>query len=519
LNLNYICEETSFKNTAMKTKAFHFWNIKSFQIKPTAVFLVLINLLSVVNLSASQLHIGTATADITPALPVALDGQFNIRIAHTAATPLTANVVALESRDGNRSLDMAIMVSCDLVGVPLDMIDIVRQDVHQQLPSLDVKKIFLNAIHTHTAPVVENAEDLAWGYPIPKTGVTQVDTYKTFFAKRVSDAIVKAWKYRQPGSVTWGLSHAVVGYNRRAVYADGTAQMYGKTNVPEIRNLEGYEDHNVNTLFFWNQAKKLIAVNIELACPAQEVENDTIVNADYWHPVRVALKKHYGADLCVLGWIGAAGDQSPHLMYRKDADDRMRKLRNLSRLEEISRRIVRAVDEAYESVKNDRHTDVQLIHKVETISLPEQQVTEAECAEAKVVSKEAADQIKSDPKTADNLLAKMKWYGGVVKRYENQKSNPQPQYQMELHALRIGDVAICTNEFELFTDYGIRIQSRSKALQTFVIQLAGPGTYLPTEKAVKGGSYSAIIESFLVGPEGGQVLVDRTVDLINSMWP
>jgi hypothetical protein len=197
----------------------------------------------------------------------------------------------------------------------------------------------------------------------------------------------------------------------------------------------------------------------------------------------------------------------------------MRKLRNLSRLDEISRRVVRAVDEAYEAVKDDRHTDVQLIHKVETLSLPLQLVTEAECIEAKAISKEAADKIKADPKAAVDVLAEMRWYGDVVKRFEKQKTEPKSKYDMELHVIRIGDVAICTNEFELFTDYGIRIQARSKALQTFVIQLAGSGTYLPTEKAVKGGSYSAIIESFLVGPEGGQILVDRTVDLINSMFP
>jgi hypothetical protein len=509
----------------MKTRTFRLLTIKSLQIKFIAGLLLLINSIYATNLCSSeskigesQLHIGTATSDITPALPVALDGQFNMRIAHSAATPLTANVVALESRDGSKSLDLAIMVSCDLVGIPADMLAMVRKEVHSQLPSLDVKKIFINAIHTHTAPVVANGDDLAWGYPIPKTGVTQVEAYKTFFAKRVADAIAQAWNRRQPGSVTWGLSHAVVGYNRRVVYADGKAQMYGKTNVPEIRNLEGYEDHNVNTLFFWNQAKKLIAVNIEIACPAQEVENDTIVNADYWHPVRLELRKRYGADLCVLGWIGAAGDQSPHLMYRKDADERMRRLRNLSRLEEISRRVVRAVDEAYEAVKDDPHTDVKLIHKVEMLTLPEQLVTEAECAEARTISKQAEDQIKANPKAAVDNLAKMKWYGGVVRRYEKQKTEPHPKYEMELHVLRIGDVAVCTNEFELFTDFGIRIQARSKALQTFVIQLTGAGTYLPTEKAVKGGSYSAIIESFDVGPEGGQILVDRTVELINSLW-
>ena len=89
---------------------------------------------------------------------------------------------------------------------------------------------------------------------------------------------------------------------------------------------------------------------------------------------------------------------------------------------------------------------------------------------------------------------------------------------MELHVLRIGDIAICTNSFELFTDYGIRMKARSKAIQTFVVQLVGPGTYLPTEKAIRGGHYSAVVHSSLVGPEGGNVLVDHTVNAINSLW-
>ena len=60
----------------------------------------------------------------------------------------------------------------------------------------------------------------------------------------------------------------------------------------------------------------------------------------------------------------------------------------------------------------------------------------------------------------------------------------------------------------------------SGALQTFVIQLAcGAGGYLPTERAVAGGGYSAVPESGRVGPEGGQVLVDRMVELMNGLWP
>jgi hypothetical protein len=95
----------------------------------------------------------------------------------------------------------------------------------------------------------------------------------------------------------------------------------------------------------------------------------------------------------------------------------------------------------------------------------------------------------------------MRWYGRTVERFEAQKDDPNPMHEMELHVLRIGDAVICTNQFELFTDYGIQIMGRSKALQTFVVQLVGDGTYLPTERAVRGGSYSAIVHSSLVGPK------------------
>jgi len=90
---------------------------------------------------------------------------------------------------------------------------------------------------------------------------------------------------------------------------------------------------------------------------------------------------------------------------------------------------------------------------------------------------------------------------------------------MELHILRLGDVAIATNDFELFTDYGVQIKARSPAVQSFIIQLSGPGTYIPTERAVRGGSYSAVIQSNRVGPEGGQVLVNQTVETIKLLWP
>jgi hypothetical protein len=85
--------------------------------------------------------------------------------------------------------------------------------------------------------------------------------------------------------------------------------------------------------------------------------------------------------------------------------------------------------------------------------------------------------------------------------------------------MRLGDVALATNPSELFLDFGLRMKARSRAELTFLIELAcGEGDYLPTPKAVAAGGYGAEIASNLVGWDGGQTLVDRTVALINSLF-
>jgi hypothetical protein len=450
-------------------------------------------------------------------------GQFELRIADKAETPLVANVLALESRNGKNLLDAAIIVSCDLIGIPPRFLTGVRDEVHRQVPELDVTKIFLNATHTHTGPVMDDDPAFSFRYPIPKNGVSQVDEFNRLFVQRVTEAVVKAWKSRREGSMSWGLSHAAIAYNRRAVFADGSAKMLGKTSLPEFRNIEGLEDHDVNILFFWDKQGKLIATTIDVPCPSQEVGQTSTLNADYWHPVREKLKQRFGSDFCVLGWCGAAGDQGPTPMYRLAAEDRMIRLRRLSHLEEIARRIVVAFDEAYETVKKERYSKVTLIHKMDSVTLPMQLVTKVEYLAAKAERDKYLAHMAADPKTVHDIFAPMTWQKDVVDRYEYQKDHPEPTIKSEIHVIRIGDVAICSSEFELFTDYGIRIQARSHALQTFVIQLAagsgaaGP-SYLATDKAIKGGGYSGIIQSNLVSPEGGQRLVDRTVELINGMW-
>lgn len=455
---------------------------------------------------SKELWIGKASVSITPELPVALSGQMHTRIAKEIESEVIASAVALDSREAEKSIDQAIMISCDLVAIREGILEMVRERVQKRLPDFDVRKIFVNATHTHTAPVMVSGR-----YTIPKEGVNQPEDYCRFLADRVAEIAVKAWESREAGAVGWGLGHAVVGQNRRSVYANGEAQMYGSTGRDDFREIEGYEDHGVEVLFFWNRENKLLATAINVACPSQEVEGISKVSADFWHPVREKLKERHGKDLVILTWAGASGDQSPHLMYRKAAEERMSKLRGLNRLDEIARRVVEAWSEAYEGAVQEIKTELVLSHEVKDIELPLRLVTDEEYQQAQANYKE----LSSDVKT----LVRALWHQRVMERYELQHKGEMKPYAMELHVLRIGDIAIATNPFELFTDYGIRMKTQSPALQTFVVQLTGPGTYLPTERAVRGGGYSAIIESNVVGPEGGQFLVEETASVIRSLWP
>ena len=105
----------------------------------------------------------------------------------------------------------------------------------------------------------------------------------------------------------------------------------------------------------------------------------------------------------------------------------------------------------------------------------------------------------------------------IVARYEIQ--DQQSVCDTEIHTLRLGDIAVATNPFELDVDYGLRLKARSPAEQTFVVQTACDSLgYLPTEQGVSGGHYSAEIMSNIVGPEGGRRLVERTVESLKGMW-
>ncbi len=451
----------------------------------------------------TKLSIGWASADITPDRPVQIPGQFHERVSERVRDPITATVLALEA-DGDR----AVMVSCDAVGVHTDLMEGVRERVKGRVDDLETSKIFLAATHTHTGPPL--GRPLL--YPEPGEGVMTVEECKKLFMDRVAGAIVEAWNRRAPGGVGRALGHAAVGFNRRLTYADGTSQMYGNSDREDFVGVEGTQDHGVEILFTWDPDGNATGVIVNPACPSQVVEGKSFLSADYWDEARKRLRKRFGEGFFVLPLCSAAGDQSPRDLVRRGRGEA--NMRDEDGLVEMGRRIACAVEDVYEKARSDIRDEIVFEHTVEKLVLPGIEVSGAELAR---LGKDIETFREKDPEPGTSEWGRMNRYEQVLERFKD--STRGPDLSMELHVIRLGEAAFCTNPFELFLDYGLRIKARSRAEQTFVVQLACDMVgYLPTRKAVAGAGYGATVSSNPVGPEGGDLLVETTIERINSLW-
>jgi hypothetical protein len=461
-------------------------------------------------LCGAELQVGAASVDITPNKAVALWGQFGLRLSTKPDTPLTANVVALQSGDARTTL-----VSLDLLQLPEVFVKATRDAVAKKDAAINVQNIVLTATHTHTAPVLQPGTP---GIPVNAQTMTVEETIAAL-ADKISDGIVAAWKNVAPGKMSYGLDRNSIGFGRRAAYANGTARMYGNTNQPDFVNLEGMDDDDVGSIFFYDRQDKLKAIIVNVTCPSQVVEGQSAINADYWLPVRENLKARYGEGIVVLGGSAAAGDMSPRPLLHKAANARMRNLRGINEMQELARRIDISVSQTFAAVQKEKSADPVLKHRAVTLQLPLNKISEAQYQEALAAYNKVMAQVEKDPACAARVAFMAKdWHHGVVERYEQLQKNPDATYPVEIHVVRLGDLVVCSNPFELYCEYGIRIKARSQATQTFILQMSGFGSYLPTARAQAAGSYSAIPQSNVIGPEGGQMLVERTVEIINELW-
>jgi len=477
------------------------------------------------NESGKKILVGWAGRDVTPSGKVSLWGQHHVRITEEVRDPLTTTALALSSEDGEET---AMLVSLDAISVTDPVADRCRRLLSDALPDFAPEMLMMSGTHTHTGPdQLPRKNSLRPELP---EDVLSAEAYRDFVAERMCEAAVEAWQNRAPGALSWGRGYAPVGFNRRAAYFDGSSQMYGGTDVPEFSHIEGREDHVVELLFTYDPDRALTGMVVNVPCPSQCTEGSSFISADFWHETREEIRQRHGGHIRILAQCSAAGDQSPRTLLNRDADARMLRLKaygddyNEARRQDIADKVAAVVDEVLPLVSTEIHEGIEFAHRSVALELPRRKGTEEELKAAReqvaALTEKLEGLASSDPASGEYTGALMKrtFHQHVIAICEAQQRGENLTLPVELHVLRIGDVAMCSNRFEFFLDFGDRVKARSKALQTFVVQLTGQGNYLLTERAMQGGSYGASVESSPIGPDGGQMVVEATLAAINELF-
>ena len=479
----------------------------------------------------AKLMIGWAETDTTPEGKVDLSGQYYHRVSEGVHSRLSATVLALESGDG----EQAVMVALDLVVFQRDFQAELRAMVTPEVPDLDVSKIVLNAIHTHNAPGVDVIAGIGWLAELPD--VLSAADYRKFILAKLKAAVVEAWRSRKAGGIAAAFGYARVGHCRRAVYAGGAAEMYGRTDRDDFAGMEGGEDSGVDMLFTFDENSKPTGIILNLACPSQVMEATYKISSDFMGEARQRLKQQFGDDFRTLGQISAAGCQSPRDLsrnYKGEPD-----FWHADGVVEIGRRLVGAVDGVGQAATEKIDVAPKFRHAVRNVILPRRRATYAAYVEArtKLVKLEAVmpeaeayrqfceevrrnEKVPGRPGPYDSKLhhfVLIQNNRAVIERYEIQDA--KPGYEVEMHVIRLGKAVFATNPFELYLDFGQQIKARSAAEQTFIVQLSGGcGGYLPSARAEQLGGYGGLIINGNVGSDGGKQLVDTTVAAIAEIW-
>ena len=497
--------------------------------------------------SAAPLKIGWDITDVSSDKPLVQYGRPKRYVSRGLRDPLAVTTLVIDAGS-----DCVIFTTWDVCVVWGTVARRVRSIVEDRCPEIPTDKIIFHAIHTHTGPGMGDGYD---------EDLTR--EYRFMFAARAAESIITAWKNRKPGKIAYGYDFAVTAFSRRPVYFDDLskrplknglirtpglsldkhAKLHGDSNDPMFSHMEAAPDPFVNFLFTYDMDDKLTGIVCNVAFPSQISQVDTMLGSDCWSDMRRVFAKEFPG-VYLLPQCAAAGDLTYKIPYYGKATARKHKLLfgreetfpGEFERERVTGQLMAALRRTMKWATKERYADLPLEHITTTLHLkryipPPEDVAEAKknLLKLREMMKKPPEAWQKDPKRLEKGKALIRRAIGNcnrVLRYAKE-GETKKTWPSEFHVLRIGDIAFVSERYELYTDYGQRIQARSPFTQTFTIQLGAQmyydtgsaAHYLATERAFENKGYQAnsVNNSNAPSPEGGQQLVDEAVRLLYEL--
>jgi len=415
---------------------------------------------------AGGFRAGASVVDISPRkLPVLVSGGFLARRSATLQDRLHARCLVLD--DG--ATRVAVVIADSLM-LPRALLDAAKQAAHKAT-GIPTGRMLIAATHTHSAPAAMGALG------------TDVDVeYARHLPARLAEAIETAARNLAPARVGWAVARDpehthcrrwILRPDRigRDPFGGRTvrAMMHPGHQSPNHVGPAGPVDDAVTVLALQSPDGRPIAL---LANYSQHYCGATPVSADYFGIFAEKIPAMVGAEDGVPAFVGALSQgTSGDLHWMDYARPRKPGLNRFT----IAEGVARVAAAAYRTI---RYRDRGSLAMAETTLTLKRRVPDARrLAWARRIAAEMAGRA---PRNRTEVYAR-----------EQICLHEEPEVELKLQALRIGELGVAAIPCEVFGITGLKIKARSPLAPTVNLELAnGAEGYIPPPEQHALGGYT-----------------------------
>ena len=454
-----------------------------------------------------MLRMGFGRVDTTPAVALRMAGTPPWPRAAGVNGPLRGRVALAD--DGTTRV---AIVCLDLMVIPAAEAAVLRARLAAR-GGLDPEAVLVACSHTHGAP-----------FTFLGRGAEEPDVfgYLDDLAAGLEGAMAAAVADLRPVELVAGRRPATGwAFNRRPIYADGEVATHGPTWGEGFVGMEDAPDEELQVLVAREPGGAVVGGLVGFACHPTVMMGQPVYSADYPGVLADELEARHGGTFGFL--LGASGDTANPDPADREPDRRV----GWEHAVAMGRALADRADEALAAGHPVAAGRVGFASS--RLRIPQRRPSPEQVELARWYLEEAPADLnehaftrrlsgheytfydmppRANERHARELLGMWEWQRRAGMRELGD--------DVEVQAVRLGDVAVVAYPVELFTAFGRRLKAVSPFADTFVATLAnGWHGYAPTVDAFARGGYETFLayQSRLV-PEAGELMTEAALGLL-----
>ena len=399
---------------------------------------------------SEKLLLGVSKTTITPEVGGNLMGYNPTTYSESIHDDLTATAFAFSQGETKALL---VTVSLCVIGFDINEKTVTMISEKFGIPKYN---IILCATHTHSGPITKF--QAGWGDCDHKY-------IEEIMIPGIMNACDEAVGKMQPVKVGIGTGESLVGCNRRELRADNTIALGQNPWAPLNKNM--------TILSFKNEEGEIVANIIHYGCHGTASGCNKEVTRDWPGVMEDTLTRDTGGISAFIN--GPQGDVGPRC-----TNGRTTGAGNIAYAIELGGYAARDAKTIFDSINAYHDADLTVFGGFVAVPLD------------KRIPREEAEKLLEPikDKFVNHMGGQRAYYEEIIESYENGYEDAAER-QVQQTIIRIGDAAIVSFPFEMFTEIGMRIDTYCKEIP-YVLSLSnanGSGNYFVTQDQICRGGY------------------------------